>query len=556
MLDLSRFARRIRMVRAWLGAAIGASAAGLVATAWAILDWMGRADCSAMGIAVALGAGAAVGALVGALLPLPASALRSSVDRRGRLENRLTASSADVPFADEIRADAAAHLAEVRPRKIYPMRFGRWQGTAIASAFLASTVFLLGSTPLLLSPEAKAAREEMAKKAKVIERVTKEQFETPEAQKEMTEGERRLLEEARRLQRDLEKGRMSPEEAMQKAHELQKKAEDLVKQAAQDSQKSLDQAETAMEKMERAELEKNGLGQVDPPLLQMPQGQRDELKAKNAEQQKQLQKQLEAIDKRLGEIAKRLANKGISDAERKALEQERKSLEEQKKALEAEMKAAQQLGDALKLSDQARAVLDKMRNHELMKEIRALAEKMAKANQQANQTGRPPFTKEQLAEMKAELEKLLAKLKDDKAMEEYLKQMIEAMKKGQKCQGSCLKPGGLGMCLASLLGLKGGPGPGDDGFFMDTHHVNKLDKPAAGQGKTFETQISGARRETGEETFVEIKAPTTIGNRSAVPYRSVLPSYEKKAEQALGRQEIPKEHEKRVRAYFESLTKG
>lgn len=556
MLDLTRFARRVRIVRAWLGAAVGVSVAGIITAIWAALDWMGRADASALGIAIGLGIGAIVGALVGALLPLPARALRASVDRRGALENRLTASNADVPFADEIRADAAAHLAGVRPRQIYPLRFGRWQGGAIASAFLASTIFLLGSTPILLSPEAKAAREEMAKKAKVIERVTKEQFETPEAQKELTEGERRLLEEARRLQRDLEKGRMSPEEAMQKAHELQKKAEELIKQTVQESQKSLDQAETAMEKIERAELEKAGLGQVDPQLLQMPQGQKDELKAKNAAQQRQLQKQLDAIDKRLAEIAKRLANKGISEAERKALEAERKSLEEQKKALEAEMKAAQQLGEALKLSDQARSVLDKMRNHELMKEIRALAEKMAKANQQASQTGRPPLTKEQLTEMKAKLEELLAKLKDDKAMEEYLQQMIEAMKNAQKGQGSCLKPGGLGMCLASLLGLKSGPGPGDDGLFMDTGHVNKLDKPAAGQGKTFETQISGARRETGEETFVEIKAPTTIGNRSAVPYRSVLPSYEKRAEQALGRQEIPKEHEKRVRAYFESLTKG
>ena len=54
---------------------------------------------------------------------------------------------------------------------------------------------------------------------------------------------------------------------------------------------------------------------------------------------------------------------------------------------------------------------------------------------------------------------------------------------------------------------------------------------------------------------IEIKAPTTVGNRSSVPYTQVLPSYKKKAESAMNRQEIPKEHQKRVKAYFESLNK-
>ena len=288
----------------------------------------------------------------------------------------------------------------------------------------------------------------------------------------------------------------------------------------------------------------------------MPQGQREELKAKNAAKQEGLAKQMEAIDKRLAEIAKKLAQKGLSEAERKALEEERKSLEAQKRELERQAEEAKKEGDALKLSDEGKAVLDKMRNHALMKEIRELAAKMAKANQAAQRSGQPPLTKEQLAEMKAKLEKLLAQLKDDKAMEEYLKQMIEAMKNAQQGQGQCLRPGSMGMCLSSLLGLKGTPDVGSDGTFLDTGHVNKLDKPEEGKGKTFETQVSGARRATGEETFVEIKAPTTVGNRTSVPYKSVLPSYEKKAERALGRKEIPKEHEKRVRAYFESLTKG
>ena len=555
MLELGRFARRVRFVRAWRGAAMGACLGALGAAGWSALDWMGHADATPLKMAVLVGGSTLVGTVAGAALRLPAKALRASVDRRGKLENRLTASAVDVPFADEIRADAEAHLGAIRPAEIYPLRVGRWHAGALASMALAASIFLLGSTPLLLSADAKETREELMKKGATVERVLKENFETPEAEKEMSEAERRLVEEARRLQRDLEKGRMNKEEALQKANELQDKAMELAKQMAEQSTKSLDQAETAMEQMERAALEKANMGQVDPSLLNMPQGQREELKKQNAAKQADLKQRMEAIDKRLAEIAKKLAGKGLSEAERKALEEERKSLEAQKKELEAQMKEAQKQGEALKLSDEGKAVLDKMRNHELMQEIRKLAEQMKRSNQQTK-SGQPKLTPEQLKEMKEKLEALLAKLKDDKAMQEYLQQMLEAMRRGMKEGGQCLKPGALGMCLSGLLGVKGGPGAGGDGAFLDTGHVNKLDKPAAGQGKTFETQISGARRETGEETFVEIKAPTTVGNRTSVPYTTVLPSYKKKAEEALGRQEIPKEHEKRVRAYFESLTKG
>ena len=107
-------------------------------------------------------------------------------------------------------------------------------------------------------------------------------------------------------------------------------------------------------------------------------------------------------------------------------------------------------------------------------------------------------------------------------------------------------------------GLGGNGAASTDRFFMNTDHINKLDKGEAGQGKTTETQITGQRREDGkgEETYIEIKGPTNVGNRSSVPYKSVLPSYKKKAEQAIDRQKIPKQHEKRVKEYFDSLNGG
>ena len=534
---------------------MGACAGALGAAGWSALDWAGRADATPVGMAALVGVGALVGASAGLVRRLPTKALRASVDRRAGLENRLTASAMDVPFAGEIEEDASERLGTVRSATLYPLRVGGWHAGALASVALATAIFLLGSTPLLLSPAAKAARAEMAKKGKAVERITRTQFETPEAQRETSAAERRLVEEARRLQRDLEKGRLSKEEAMQRGDALQKQAQDLAKAAAQKAEASFAAAETAMDKMERAALEKAGMGGLDPSMLQMPQGQKEALQKANAAKQAGLKKERDALEKRLAEIEKRLERGDLSEAERKALEAERKAIEAKKTELEKAAEEAKKQGDALKLSDDARATLDKMRNHELMKEIRKLAEAMRKSAAQAAKNGRPPMTPEQRAEMKARMEALLAKLKDDKAMREYLEQMIEAMKNGMLQAGQCERPGGLGMGLMALLGMRGND-VGEDGVFADTGHINRLDKPEEGKGKTFETQISGARRETGEETFVEIKAPTTVGNRTSVPYRTVLPSYRKKAEEALGRKAIPKDQEKRVRAYFESLTKG
>lgn len=89
----------------------------------------------------------------------------------------------------------------------------------------------------------------------------------------------------------------------------------------------------------------------------------------------------------------------------------------------------------------------------------------------------------------------------------------------------------------------------------NTGMINKsAGKP--GQGKASATWAPTVRGEgPGPETYVEIKAPTTVGTRSSVPYVKVLPSYKRKAESALDRQQIPKQHEKRVREYFDSLGK-
>lgn len=93
-------------------------------------------------------------------------------------------------------------------------------------------------------------------------------------------------------------------------------------------------------------------------------------------------------------------------------------------------------------------------------------------------------------------------------------------------------------------------------MIADTGHVN-TGKPEQGKGsgKAIYAPTERDDKRPGLEMTFEIKAPTFKGTRSSVPYQNVLPSYAKKAESALNQNEIPKEHQQRVKRYFESLKK-
>jgi len=175
----------------------------------------------------------------------------------------------------------------------------------------------------------------------------------------------------------------------------------------------------------------------------------------------------------------------------------------------------------------------------------------------------PEISKEDLEAMKARLPELEAKLKelakqlqDPKALDEYMEQLKEALKNMDKlkmCMGVC-----MGCISLFHLPIPGMPSPSNPIDFMsvDTGKINKSENGKEGQGSTTLTQIKGDRQKNGEESYIEIKGPTTVGNRSGVKYTKVLPSYKKKAEEAIGKKTIPKQHEKRVREYFDSLTGG
>lgn len=103
---------------------------------------------------------------------------------------------------------------------------------------------------------------------------------------------------------------------------------------------------------------------------------------------------------------------------------------------------------------------------------------------------------------------------------------------------------------------KWGPsGPGTDANYRDVGQIPLQDPQDIKSGQ-LPISVTGDRQEQGEERYVEIRGPVKPGEKSKTPYFKVFPKYKKQAEDALNKDRIPKEHQKRVKDYFESLNKG
>jgi len=574
---LKRFERRVRLVRSWRGLAIGLSVGAAISAGWAVLDWMrvSYTEWSWMGIVV--GAAGLIGMVTGYFLRVPLRNLSDSIDRRGGLENRLTTSmevSGQTEFEDALQHDATDRLEKVQPKQLYPMRVGRWQAAAVLFSLLASTIFLLGNSPILLSPEARRDREDVKKLGQSVERIVKPVTETDE-HTELTPEEKRLVDDVRKLQRDMERAKISKEEAMQKTNDLAKKAEELTKERAKMTEDNLAKAESAMEKLQKAELEKDGmkldaeemkrLGQMNTSDMKTEQQKAEQKKQQEQLQQKsqQLKQQKADLQKKIDEISKKLEDPKLSPEERKALEEMQKKLQEMMKGLEKEIAEIQKRIAEIMKDQEIQEMLKKIMEHPAMKELQEMAAKLAQEAQKSQNGEMQKLTKQQLEEMKQqieeaakELKELAKQLKDPKALDEFMEQLKEALKNAKMCQ-NCNKMGfGLGG-LFNIPGL-GMPAPGGENDVMsyDSGKITKNANGKEGGGSTVITQIKGERQDKGDETYIEIKGPTSVGTRSSVKYTKVLPSYKKKAEEAIGKKSIPKQHEKRVREYFDSLAGG
>lgn len=98
-----------------------------------------------------------------------------------------------------------------------------------------------------------------------------------------------------------------------------------------------------------------------------------------------------------------------------------------------------------------------------------------------------------------------------------------------------------------------GPGDGSDIWTGNAGKLNLSKKELDSKAKANPEMTTSMKREEGDETYIEVRGPATLGQRSVVPMSKALPKYQKKAEEAINKKRIPKSKQKKVREYFNSL---
>jgi hypothetical protein len=535
-LDLSPFRRRIRLVRVWRCAAVGGCLGAGVSVVLAALDYFGVIDATPRLLTVPLILGIAAGVGYALVERLPENVIARSVDRRGGLADRLVSAS-EVPastnaLAGSLLADAQDKAETLRPAVLYPIRLNRWHGVLLGLAALCVLVFVMGNTGIFKGPKAKADAAELKKDADQVERVIKPELEAAK-RADASPQDKELARQLNKFTSDLRKGRLSKQQALVQANKLAEQAQKLQASRTAALAQSVQGAQTASQKLEAMQ-NQAGLQKSDA--------------AKLADQARALSSKIAAMQQSLS--AAQSGKSKLSAAE--------------KAALAAKLAAAQKLLQQIQLSQQAQEFLQKLQNMPDYQAAQKLLAQLA-AQAQAQQAGQQaPLTSEQMKEMADQLEKMAKEFSSDAKMKELAQQMLEAAKNARLGQGSQLGPGlmgafglGQGPSMGGLsLGMSHGAGaPSPDKWVGDHGTLSKSDKSSLLNVKFQDRQITSQIGSKGAETYTEVLGPSAPSGKSGVPYQAVLPKYEKSAESALDKGDVPPQMRTKVRDYFDSLRK-
>lgn len=581
--SLRPFRSRARLVMAWRGLALGTVGGSLLALA----AWAGdRADQWTAGwpvLAGLVGAGAVIGLVAGATRRLDDLTLARSLDRRADLKDATVSSleSEGQALHDRIEADAAQRLERERAARLYPLRFGLWQGAALGSVAVLLGLVLLADG-VLVPADVRLQREQLKKAAAEVERVAK-----PLTEKQVaaaTAEEKSLARDLQEFARQLDRARIDPEAALQKAEQLKDHAAELAAERNERFDKLGEQtlAQAALERMERANLTPQDFAanRLDP--------QQAEIARKAAEEagidirNRQAENSAAAQAAQMDELQRQLAGMTPEERSRMSQELQRQAQEmreqlnreqlsaEERQRLEEQIRQREEIQQRLQLTEEQLQALQELTNSPEMREMaermQEMMEQAREAQEQARQEGRP-MTEEEMQQLQEQLEQLAEAARDPaarealrRAMEQMMEQMEQGMNLDQIAQGMGMGLGltpGMGSSAMGSNGMRGPGGPGSGGQMDGEGEVPRQDNSTSAKVDGQIRSTRGQRDEKrGTDAFLEVRAPTTLGSRTSVPYSNVLPTYNRRAESALNGGKVPKKHQQRVRDYFKSLGGG
>jgi chemotaxis protein histidine kinase CheA len=596
---LRPYRRRVRILLMWRYGAMAGVASALVATLLSLLDWRGMLVVYPWQLGACVVASVLIGMLYGLLLRVSDAAIAQLIDRRAGLKDRLQTAMEhtdgahlfDLPLIE----DAQSALQGADPKRVLRLRFGRWQKLFVGTVALAICMQFLPQILAIALPERRKEQQEIQQAAKEIEEVAKpilEEAKKPNAD-ELT---KRIAQNVELYNKRAREAKMNKQEALLRYNEILNEARKLEQQTQRRLEQAAQKAQTAGEQLQKLAAQSNPqLKQLHQQLQQQMQTLQQQLQSGkdlqgrplNGEQIQNLQQQLQQLQATLK--AMQHPNQAnlqapMSDLQRQ-IDALRKQLQsgkdangnplsqEQREQLKKQLESLQQQMRALKLSQEAQEFLRKLTNDpaykEAMEHLRKLAEQMQKLNQQQDPQQRK-LTQEEieqlLQELERKLEELAKKYNTDEKIRELAQQLLEQvkqMKQLSQCRGACL---GLGLSSCFGLGIESGAcgvfgtkqkQAWDKGEYIGQPEMfNQGNKQPELKIPMRDTAISGQPPLVpGAGDYMDYNAPPTPGD-SSIPLTQALPTYQKKAEQALSQQNVPPAERKRVKRYFESLQSG
>jgi hypothetical protein len=606
---LRPYRRRVRILLMWRYGAMAGVAGAFVATLLSLLDWRGVLTVYPWQLGACIVAGVLMGALYGLLLRVSDAAVAQLIDRRAGLKDRLQTAMEhtdgahlfDLPLIE----DAQNALQNADPKRIFRPQFGKWQKLFVGAVALTLFVQFLPQILAIALPERREEQKEIKQAAQEIQEVAKpilEEAKKPDAD-ELT---KRIAQNVELYNKRAREAKMNKQEALLRYNEILDEARKLEQQTQRQLEQAAQKAQTAGEQLQKLAEKSNQQNQLPPHLQQQLQSMQQELQQQmqnlqqqlqsgkdlqgrplTAQQRADLQQQLQRLQASLQAMQNpNQANlqAQMNDLQRKIDELQRMLQsgkdangnplsKEQMEQLKKQLESLQQQMRALKLSQEAQEFLRKLMNDpaykEAMEHLRKLAEQMQKLNQQQDPQQRKLTQEEieqRLQELERQLEELAKKYNSDEKIRELAQQILEQvkqMKKLSQCQGACMGLG-MGNCFGLGMGLGTGGAFGtkqkqawDKGEFVGQPELfNQGDKQPELKIPMKDTAVSGQPPLVpGAGDYMDYNAPPTPGG-SSIPLTQALPTYQKKAEQALSQQNVPPAERKRVKRYFESLQSG
>ncbi len=589
---LRPYRRRVRGLLAWRFSAIGGTAGALVATVLSLADWMGWLIVPTYWLPLCVLIGILLGIGRALVFRIPDLAVAQLIDRRAGLKDRLQTAlehtDAQHLFDVPLHEDAQNALTNADPRQIFRYRFGRWQGLFLGAVALMLFMHFLPQLLAVALPERREEQKQIQQSAEEVKEVAKpilEEAKKPDADelaKRIAQNVELYNKRAREAKMDKREALLRYNQILEDARKLEQKNTERMEQAANKAKTAGEQLEQLAQKQQQqlSDAMRDLQNQMNQLQQQLQSGKDLQGRPLTGAQRQQLERQLRQLQATMNALQNPNANNiqsQLNELERQLQELQRQLQsgkdaqgnplsQEQMEQLKKQMEQLQQQIRALKLSEQAREFLRKLYNDpafkEAMEHLRKLAEKMQQQQREQDPQQRQLNQEEiekRLQELEKRLEELAEKYKTDEQIHELAKQILEQVKQLKElnqCNGACT---GLGMCMMPGMG-GGGIRQGqvwDKGdYFGQPEMFNQGEKQPELKIPMKDQALQGSEPLLpGPADYVEFEAPPVPGG-SSIPLSRALPTYQKKAEQALSQQKVPPAERKRVKRYFESLQSG